>query len=301
MRDVIVIGGGPAGLQAALTLGRVHRDVLLFDSGRYRNATVEHMQNFIGRDGTPPSELRAIARKELEAYETVEVRDVAVTSVASDGDEFLVSSDEEVLRARAIVLATGVRDTLPETPGLQELWGREAAHCPFCHGHELAGRDVGILGSGPHTASLGALLSRIASSVVVLADGGEVADEDAAKLADLGIGVRPEPVSGLERADDGLVAHLHDAGTVELAGVFVAPAMSQSAPFAEQLGLAMLPSSCIEIDELGRTSLPGVYAAGDLAHLAVLPKPLASVLNAAAAGQTAGSGCAHDLLSRSTK
>jgi thioredoxin reductase len=296
MYDVIVVGGGPAGLQAALTLGRVHRAVLLLDSGQYRNATVEHMQNFIGRDGTPPAELRAIARKELEAYETVDVRDVIATSVERDGNGFLVSTVDETLSTRAVVLATGVRDTLPGTPGLAELWGREAAHCPFCHGHEVAGRDVGILVAGPHTTSLGALLSRIASSVVVLADGDELADEDAARLTSLGIDVRPEPVSELRRTDGGLVAVLDGGGELELGGIFVAPAMSQSAPFAEQLGLAMLPSGCIEIDALGHTSVSGIYAAGDLAHTAALPKPLASVLNAAAAGQTAGSACAHDLL-----
>ena len=296
MHDVIVIGGGPAGLQAALTLGRVHRDVVLLDSGQYRNATVEHMQNFIGRDGTPPTELRAIARKELEAYETVEVRDATATLIEPDGDGFRVTVDDETLQARAIVLATGVRDTLPDTPGLQDLWGREAAHCPFCHGHELSGQKVGILGSGPHTGSLGALLSGIASSVVVLADGGEIADEDAARLDALDIDVRPEPVSGLRRTDDGLVAVLDGGPELALGGIFVATTMSQSAPFAEQLGLAMLPSGCIEIDALGLTSLPGVYAAGDLAHQAALPKPLTSVLNAAAAGQTAGSACAHDLL-----
>lgn len=295
MYDVIVIGGGPAGLQAALTLGRVHRDVVLLDSGQYRNATVEHMQNFIGRDGTPPAELRAIAREELGAYETVELREAIATSVEAVGDGFLVSANDETLSARAVVLATGVRDTLPGTPGLAELWGREAANCPFCHGHELAGRDVGILGSGPHAGSHGALMSRIASRVVVLADGGELADEDAARVAGLGIDVRPEPVSELRRTDDGLVALLDGGGEIPLGGIFVAPAMSQSAPFAEQLGLAMLPSGCIEIDAAGRTSVAGVYAAGDLAHQAALPKPLSSVLGAAAAGQNAATSCVQDL------
>lgn len=294
MHDAIVIGGGPAGLQAALTLGRVHRTVVLLDSGQYRNATVEHMQNFIGRDGTPPSELRAVARKELEAYETVEVHDVAATSVRRDDDGFVVATDDGDLRSRAVVLATGVRDTLPETPGLQDLWGREAAHCPFCHGHEVAGRRVGILGAGPHAASVGSLMSNIASSVVVLADGGEPADEVAERLDALGIEVVPGAVRELRRADDGVVAVLEDA-EVEVGGIFVAPEMSQAAPFAEQLGLSMLDSGCIEIDELGRTSLSGAYAAGDIAHVAALPMPLASVINAAAAGQTAGAACAHDL------
>ncbi len=226
----------------------------------------------------------------------MQVREVAATTVGTDGDGFTVSTADEELRARSIVLATGVRDELPDVPGLQQLWGREAAHCPFCHGHELAGRRIGILGSGPHAGSLGPLLSGIASSVVVLADAVETAPEIAHRLAGLGIEVRPESVEALERTDDGLVARLGNGDDLELAGIFVAPEMSQSAPFAEQLGLAMMPSGCIEIDALGRTSVAGVYAAGDLAHQAALPKPLASVLNAAAAGQVAGSACAHDLL-----
>jgi thioredoxin reductase len=297
MHDVIVIGGGPAGLQATLTLGRMHRSVLLLDSGDYRNGTVEHMHNFISRDGSPPSELRAIVRTELEAYDTVEVRNVAATSVEPDAGTFRVASaDGEISTSRAVVLATGVRDSLPDTPGLDELWGREAANCPFCHGHELAGRVVGILGSGPHVGSMGAMLSPVASSVIVLADGGEVDADDAARLAGLGIEIRPEAVAELRRTDDGLVARFDDGGDLPLGGIFVSAPMSQSAPFAEQLGLAMLPSGCVEIDALGHTSMTGVYAAGDLAHVAALRKPLASVLNAAAAGQNAAATCVQDLL-----
>src|SRR3954469_22608177 len=114
--DAVVLGGGPAGLQAALTLGRVHRRTLLLDSGSYRNDPAHHLHNFLGHDGTPPTELRAAARKDLAAYDTVTVREVAATSVAADSEGFRVEIGDEVVTTRGLVLATGVRDALPATP-----------------------------------------------------------------------------------------------------------------------------------------------------------------------------------------
>ena len=143
---------GPAGLQATLTLARVHRTVLMVDSGSYRNDPATHMHNVVTHDGTPPAEFRAAARKELAAYDTATVRDgrghLGGRDARSDlGGGFVVALGDEVVRARGIVLATGVVDTLPDKPGLEELFGSVVAHCPFCHGHEFAGRHVGILGT----------------------------------------------------------------------------------------------------------------------------------------------------------
>jgi len=172
--DVAVIGGGPAGLQAALTLGRIHGDAVLFDDGTYRNAAVSHMHNVVAHDGTPPADFRADARRQLTAYDTVSLREERVASIGEvDGSFLLHAADGTTVTAYAVVLATGVRDTLPPVPGLDPLWGDLVAHCPFCHGHELSGQRVGILGAAnaPH---LSALLGRIASELVVLADGADV-------------------------------------------------------------------------------------------------------------------------------
>src|SRR5690606_27622643 len=130
VRDTIVIGGGPAGLQAALTLGRMHRAVLLIDGGDYRNATVDHMQNLITHDGRDPAELRSLARRDLAVYDTVELRQARVDSVRRSGKTFEVVVGDEVIESRTLVLATGVKDTLPDVPGVAEAWGREIAHCP---------------------------------------------------------------------------------------------------------------------------------------------------------------------------
>jgi thioredoxin reductase len=295
--DVVVVGGGPAGLQAALTLGRMHRSVLLLDSGEYRNAAAKEMHNFVTHDGRSPEEFRAAARRDLQPYATVEVRERRATQVSDDGGRWRVTLDDTgTVVARRVVLATGLRDTLPDIPGLSDLWGDVVAHCPYCHGHELSGRHVGILGNGPHAARVALLLERIAASVTVFADGAELDQAIAAQLAQGGVDVRPEKVAGVRRSSTGATIELATGADEEVAGLFVSTVFAQAAPFAEQLSLEMLPSGCIRIDELGRTSRQGIYAAGDLAHVAALPMPLASVLTATSAGLLAGTAADQDLL-----
>jgi thioredoxin reductase len=295
MYDVIVIGGGPAGLQAGLTLGRMHRPTLVLDSGSYRNAAAEHMHNFLTHDGTPPPELRAAARRELEEYPTVGVRELEVTAIAQDADGFEVLTDQGAHRARRIILATGVRDDLPDVPGLAELWGSVVAHCPFCHGHEFAGRTVVVQG-GPHGVTLALTMARIAACVVLVDEGHEPTDAEVRALADAGVDWRSCTITQLRATDDGAVVVVADGPDIATDGFFVRSAFHQAAPFAEALGLETLPSGCVAVDAFGHTSVPGVYAAGDLAHQPELPMPLATVLNAAAAGLTAAAACHRDLL-----
>lgn len=282
--DTVVVGGGPAGLQATLTLARVHRRVLMVDSGTYRNDPAAHMHNVVTHDGTPPAEFRAAARKDLAAYATVSVRDAAVTSIAPSPDGgFVVSLGDEEVRAGAVVLATGVRDTLPDKPGLGELWGSVVAHCPFCHGHEFAGGHVAVLGV-QGAGHLPRIMGPVASRITVLTDGATLE----AELPD-GVAVRTEPVTGVCPSAVGARVSFASGPDEEVAGLFVAPVLSQRAPFAEQLGLELNPSGCVRTDPFGRTSVPGVYAAGDMAHLPELPMPMASVMAAAASGQIAAS------------
>ncbi|WP_313404926.1 NAD(P)/FAD-dependent oxidoreductase [Aeromicrobium sp.] len=274
MYDALVIGGGPAGLQAALTLGRMHRTAVLVDSGRYRNGTVEHAHNFMTHDGRAPGEIRKLAREDIAEYDTVELRDATVHSVREEGDGFVAETDDGPIEARTLVLATGLTDVLPDVPGLREAWGREVAACPFCHGHELAGRRIGLVGEGPHVPMMVAMLAPIASEVLTFGN---------------------DEVVAVEPTSDGLLLRLRAGEPVEVGGLFTHPAFEQSAPFAAQLGLEMLPSGCVRVDVLGQTSHPRVFAAGDLAHVADLPMPMASVLLAAAAGLVAGSSVVRSL------
>lgn len=270
--DAVVIGGGPAGLQATLTLARVHRSVLMLDSGRYRNDPAERMNNVVTHDGTPPAAFRSAARAELATYGTVEVRSDTAVAVATHESGFRIRTRDALVTARGVVLATGVRDTLPAIPGAAELFGDVVAHCPFCHGHELAGRPVAVVGDAAHIA---VIMAPVASSVTV---------------------VEEERVASLERTPDGARIVHTDGSTAEYGGIFVTTRLSQAAPFAEQLGLGLLPSGCVEIDVMGRTTLPGVHAAGDMAHVAALPMPASSVVAAAAAGQAAGAAMVAYLL-----
>jgi len=289
--DAVVIGGGPAGLQATLTLARVHRRVLMVDSGSYRNDPASHMHNVVTHDGTPPAEFRAAARKELAAYETVTLHDGTVTSVAQDaGGGFLVAVGDQLVRSRGVMLTTGVVDTLPDKPGLRELFGSVVAHCPFCHGHELAGGHVGILGAAG-AGHLPGLVTPIASRVTVYTDGESLT----AELPD-GVALRTDRVTGLCPSPVGARLSFDRGPTEEVAGLFVATTLSQRAPFAAQLGLALNPSGCVEVDAMGRTSLPGVHAAGDMAHVAALQMPMASVMTAAASGQVAAGSLVAFLL-----
>lgn len=273
MYDAVVIGGGPAGLQATLTLGRMHRPTLMLDSGAYRNAPVDAMHNIVTNDGRDPAEFRSIVRAELAAYAEVAVRDLAATSVERlpDGTFAVTLADDAVVTTRAVVLATGLRDVMPDVAGFAEQWGRTVHVCPFCHGHELSGRRVAIQDS-PAAGHQVAMLSPIAGSV----------------------GVVP-PVTAVELSADGLLV-TSGATSVVVDGLFAHPAFEQSAPFAAQLGLEMRESGCIAIDLFGHTSVPGVYAAGDLAHVADLPMPMPSVLAAAAAGQLAGATVVREMV-----
>ena len=273
MYDALVIGGGPAGLQAALTLGRMHRPTLLLDSGTYRNALVDAMHNIITNDGRDPAEFRAIVRGEIAAYDSVEVRDLGAASVdhRDDGTFATTLADGSVVESRTVVLATGLRDVMPAVPGFAEQWGRTVHMCPFCHGHELSSRRVAIQDS-PAVGHLVTMLGPIVGSVEVV-----------------------PPVTSVEMTPTGLRVS-SESGSVVVDGLFAHPAYEQAAPFAAQLGLEMRESGCIAVNLFGQTSVPGVYACGDLAHVADLPMPMASVLAAAYAGQMAGASALRDMV-----
>jgi thioredoxin reductase len=274
MYDVIVIGGGPAGLQAALTLGRMHRTVLLLDSGDYRNGTVAHAHNLLTNDGVAPADLRGRARAELGQYPTVQLRDAAVDTVARSGEVFTVTLADGIdEHAARVILATGMRDELPDVPGLAAQWGLRVAQCPFCHGHEFAGQRVAVAIPGDHAEMIRLMLEPVVSDVVVL---------------------DPADLAAVESASDGIVLRLSDGSSRRVAGMFIGATPSQRAPFATQLGCHVLGSGGVEIDDIGRTSVPGVYAAGDMAHVATSPGPMVSLAAAIAAGQLAAVAVVRD-------
>jgi thioredoxin reductase len=322
MFDVIVVGGGPAGLAAALALGRVHRPVLLLDAGQGRNATAGHVHNFLTRDGTPPAELRELARAELAGYPAVRIRSGTVTGVRALGEDRLQAdvsggdgrfhtdpsgrksrfqvdlSSGGTADARRILLATGLADELPGPRGVEALWGRSAFHCPYCHGYECTGKRVAVLGAQQGRVRLALQLSRFAADVA-LCTGGEPLDAATrATLESNGVTVRCEPVTRLEGTGDRLDQIVFEGGPpLAREAVFVVNVTRQRSGLAAGLGCASFADGCVEVNEFGQTSVPGVYAAGDMARRATVPVPQAAVIAAAASGTVAAAIIDQDLLS----
>jgi thioredoxin reductase len=304
MYDAIIVGGGPAGLAAALTLGRARRSVLLLDAGQGRNAPAAAVHNLLAHDGTPPEELRRIGRKQLARYPSVQLREATVDGAQADaGVGFQLRLDgAETVEARRLLLATGLVDELPEIDGLAELWGRSAFHCPYCHGFEVSGRRLAVLGAGPERVRLALHLSRFTDDVVLCTSGEPLPPDLAELLAANDIQARREPVTRFE-GDAGRLERVVLAGgeALERDAVFIATVLRQRSDLASRLGCALLPDGCVEVDEFAATSVPGVYAAGDMAHRATLPMPFAAVSWAAASGTLAGAMLDQDLISSEFK
>lgn len=287
--DVVVVGGSFAGLSAALVLGRARRRVLVCDGGSPRNAIAHASHGFFGSDGVPPLELLRRAREELGPYESVEVRPAVVASAAAleaaEGDGLrpagfrLRLAGGETVRARYVLLAYGVEDVLPAVPGLEELWGRAVHHCPYCHGWEVRDRALGLLGSWRMMRMRASLLRGWSTELTAfITDAGDAAgsshsDEVAAeieRLRSLGVTVRTDPVVRVEGVGkDSLRVFLDGGEELELGGLFVAPEQRQRSELATQL--ACLPQEgpegflpFVRINEVGETTTPGVWAAGDI-------------------------------------
>lgn len=274
--DVAVVGGGPAGLSAALMLGRCCRRVLLCDSGQLRNSA-RHMHCFLTRDGTDPMELRRLGREEVGRYETVEIRDVAVTDVqrlgraepaarVNPGDGFLLAlADGTVVRARKLLLATGLVDELPAVPGLSDLWARSAFPCPYCDGWEYRGGRIGIVGEGESALSLCRALSGWSSDLTLYApDGLQPSAEDRAYLSTGGVLLAPSPLRAVSGAPGGPVTlHLADGSIEQRDVLFVSNRQRQRSPLVERLGCRLDDKGRVATGNHESTNVPGLFVAGD--------------------------------------
>ena len=299
--DVVVVGGAAAGLSGALTLARARRRVAVIDAGAPRNAAAGHVHSYLGREGSTPADLYADGREEVRGYGgTVLDGSVEDISRTEDGRFSVQLADGRQLRARKILAATGVTDELPPVPGLAERWGRDVLHCPFCHGWEVRDEPIGILAVDLGAAMHQALLWRQWSDDVVLflRDAGEPDAAQAAKLAARGIRVVRGDVTAVEGAPGAPVVLMADGERVQRRAVVVLTRLQARAGYLAGLGLQPVDQvanglnfgTAVPAGPTGATSVPGVYAAGNLAA------PMIQVLPAAAAGQAAAAAITAELM-----
>jgi thioredoxin reductase len=294
--EVVVVGGGTAGLSAALVLGRARRRTLVVDAGEPRNAPAAHMQGYLSRDGMSPAEFLAVGREEIARYGVELVRDRAV-DVSRDGDFAVVLASGRTVHARRLVIATGLKDELPEVAGLAERFGRDVLHCPYCHGWEVRDQAFGVLATTVTSVHQALIVSQWSKDVTfflhrVTED--ELSDDDLRRLAAAGVEVVPGEVSGLVVAEDRLTGiRLADGTTHEREVLFVAPRAVPRTDLLRRLGaeLRETPFGAYPVvDETGLTSVPGVWSAGNAMGFAE------QVINAAAGGYRAGATINGELL-----
>lgn len=300
MRDIIVVGGGLAGLNAALILGRQRRDVLVIDDGRPRNGPAEAVHGFLSRDGVGPHELREIAREELSAYASVELLDGEVTDAAPDRAGFAVATRSGLREhARSLLLAMGQYDDLPDVEGLAELFGRGVYHCPYCHGFEARDLPLAVLGGDLFAAPLALhLRMRISDDVVLCTNGAANFDAELrAKLDACGVAICEEPVVGVQGRPDAFERVIFASGDVLARGaLFVRAPLRQHSGLAASVGCALRDDGTVTIDDCHRTTVAGVYAAGDITRRESYPIPLGQAIAAAADGATAAIWLDQELL-----
>jgi thioredoxin reductase len=299
--DVVVVGGGAAGLNGALMLARSRRSVVVVDAGAPRNSPAAGVHGLLGHDGIPPGELIERGRAEVRRYGG-QVVTGEVTSAARDGDRFVLAlADGRSTRARRLLVASGLVDELPDVPGVRERWGRDVVHCAYCHGWEVRDQAIGVLSSGPMSVHQALLFRQLSGDVVYFTHRMPPNGEQAEQLAARGIRVVDREVASLDVADDRLTGvRLRDGAVIDRDVLVVAPRMVARAGFLAELGLRATghPSGLgehIAADPTGRTDVPGVWAAGNVTDLA------AQVGASAAAGAVAGAQINADLVAEETQ
>jgi thioredoxin reductase len=302
--DVVVVGGGAAGLSGALALSRARRSVLVVDDGAPRNARAGHVHNYLGREGTPPAELLAAGRAEVAGYggQFLDGR-VAGAERVDDGFRVALERGGDVF-ARRLLVTTGLVDELPDLPGVAERFGSDVLHCPYCHGWEARDRPIGVLG-GPMGVHQALMWRQWSSDVTLFEHAGPVpTDEEREQLAARGITVVTGVVEGLEVTDGRLTGVRIEGGeVVPREALVVAPRFTARARVLTSLGLETVPQemnghvvgSCVAADPTGATAVPGVWVAGNVTDLR------AQVISSAAAGLNTAAMLNADLIAEDVR
>ena len=271
-QDVIIIGGGPAGLSAALTLARARRSTTVIDAGEPRNAAAEHIHGMLGFEDIAPHEFLERGRREVTAHGAEIIFGRARNIGRRDDESFTVATDTaEEFRARRLIIATGISDQLPHIPGLRERWGRDVLHCPYCHGWEIRGRRIGIVASCEDSIKQALTFHQWSDDVTFLANGRTVDAEDRLRLRAVGISIVDDALAEAIIDSEGIRSmRLEDGSEIECDALGVSPSSDAHLDMLEDLGVHWETHPLgrfIETDAAGRTAVHGVWAAGNCANL----------------------------------
>src|SRR4051812_10962665 len=290
--DVAIIGGGAAGLSAALVLSRVRRRVLVVDAGAPRNAPAAHMHGFLSRDGLPPGELLAHGHNEVKSYGGGSITGPPRTAVP-DGPAGVwgLLADGQRIPTRRLLVTTGLRDELPDIPGLRERWARDVLHCPYCHGHEVRDRRLGVIGGSPGAVRYAQIVRQWTHDLVLFTPPDILTAPERSQLVARAIGVVEGAIEQLVVDDDRLRGvQMNDGCVVPRDALFVPPRFVPNNQLIVDLGCHVDDDGWVTTDGTGRTSGPGVWAAGNLVD------PRAQVITAAGAGSAAAIALNGDLV-----
>jgi thioredoxin reductase len=290
--DVVVIGGGAAGLSAALVLSRARRTVAVVDAGAPRNAPAAHLQGFLSRDGLPPQDLLALGRAEVTAYGGTLIDGTVAAAAPCAHSGFRVQlADGSILTARRVLVTTGLHDVLPDVPGVRERWGRDLLHCPYCHGYEVGDQPLGVLGGTSEAVQHAQLVRQWSSDVVIFPHTDALTPQQREQLDARQIRVVEGTVQQLLVEDDKLSGvELDDGRVVRRAAVFVRPQFIPNTDLLVSLGCDLDDDGWVRSDAVGRTTVPGVSVAGNAAN------PRAQVITAAGEGSSAAIALNNDLV-----
>jgi len=291
--DCAIIGGGPAGLNAALVLGRARRTVMLFDDNKPRNAVTQQSHGFITRDGIRPKEFRAMAHEDIRQYPSVEIKPSKIVGVKTERGVFtLVAAAGDVHHARTLLIATGLKEKLPAIKGLKECYGRSLFSCPYCDGWELRDKPLAVLNESSNADHTAKLVHNWSRDVIVCTNGANrLAPEQIRSLEMKGIRLYDGKIDRIV-SNKGMLKEIvfADGTSVTRQGGFISPTWTHAANFSEVLGCKLNINGGIATDGFGRTSVKGVYAAGDTSIIA--PSQL---IVAAGEGSKAAIGINTDL------
>lgn len=292
--DVLIIGGGPAGLSAAMSLARMKRSVLICDDNRPRNKPALHMNNFVSHDGLNPIEWRTKAKLDLKKYPSIDFYEGSIIDIEQTHTGFSAIVNSASVHFRKVILAYGIQDKLLDIPGFIELWGKSIFHCPYCHGHEVQNSPLGLIANGKFAEHLLPMIYSLSSDTILFTNGQASLDEKIKKHIDLRqIKIIETPMKKLIYENDSLEAIvLADNEIVERRGIFIAPQLpfQSKSSIGSILNCEKTEMGFHKIDNLQKTTTPNVFAAGDITT------PMHSVLAAAASGQFAGAAAVSELI-----